>query len=238
MAAGIETIWPILAAAGGLTDPMLLGGLALISMCLLVLGLLRRKATKMAGPKDYTREAASRIREQHAIQQDMETLIVKLSEAARELNAQMDTRFAKLELVVAEADRKTAALEALLRKSETGRTVDILVGDEPAQPPPKPAPSAMHPVKNSSKSRKVQKQPSKAEQGRKNTPPPATSSVSATAKPAASDPKSSSVADPRYTKIYSLSDQGQSPVEIARTTGQTTGEIELILNLRKSRAGT
>jgi len=41
--------------------------------------------------------------------------------------------------------------------------------------------------------------------------------------------------DPERQAIYDLADQGKSPVEIAQATGKTTGEIELILSLRRSR---
>ncbi|NLX14804.1 MAG: hypothetical protein GXY44_14295 [Phycisphaerales bacterium] len=39
--------------------------------------------------------------------------------------------------------------------------------------------------------------------------------------------------DLRHEIVYELSDAGLTPIEIARDTGKTPGEIELILNLRK-----
>lgn len=39
--------------------------------------------------------------------------------------------------------------------------------------------------------------------------------------------------DLRHEIVYELADAGLTPVEIARDTGKTPGEIELILNLRK-----
>ena len=41
--------------------------------------------------------------------------------------------------------------------------------------------------------------------------------------------------DARHSEIFSLADAGRSPLEIARETGKTTGEIELILALRRTR---
>lgn len=38
--------------------------------------------------------------------------------------------------------------------------------------------------------------------------------------------------DPTHTKIYQLADAGMDPIEIARQTGQPTGQVELILALR------
>lgn len=39
--------------------------------------------------------------------------------------------------------------------------------------------------------------------------------------------------DLRHEIVYELADAGLTPIEIARDTGKTPGEIELILNLRK-----
>ena len=39
--------------------------------------------------------------------------------------------------------------------------------------------------------------------------------------------------DPVRRKIYELADAGRSIVEIAAEVGQPTGQIELILNLRR-----
>ena len=40
--------------------------------------------------------------------------------------------------------------------------------------------------------------------------------------------------DVRYTVVYELADAGFSPVDIAKDLGRTPGEIELILNLRRT----
>jgi len=41
--------------------------------------------------------------------------------------------------------------------------------------------------------------------------------------------------DPMHQEIYRLADEGKPPTEIARQLGRTTGEVELILNLRRDR---
>jgi hypothetical protein len=40
--------------------------------------------------------------------------------------------------------------------------------------------------------------------------------------------------DARYAVVYEMADGGRTPVEIARELGKTPGEVELILNLRRS----
>lgn len=59
--------------------------------------------------------------------------------------------------------------------------------------------------------------------------------------PSASDDESSNrptnptrEPDERHRQIYNLADQGRTPVQIAQELGTTTGEVELILNLRGS----
>jgi hypothetical protein len=45
--------------------------------------------------------------------------------------------------------------------------------------------------------------------------------------------QASSTQDPVKTRVYQLADQGVSALEIARTTGLPTGQVELMLGLRR-----
>lgn len=45
--------------------------------------------------------------------------------------------------------------------------------------------------------------------------------------------KKSAPANPAFGEVYDLADRGLSPVEIARQLGRPTGQVELILNLRR-----
>lgn len=47
------------------------------------------------------------------------------------------------------------------------------------------------------------------------------------------DPKPPRGADPTHARVHELADQGLSAVEIARAMGLPTGQVELILNLRR-----
>ena len=59
--------------------------------------------------------------------------------------------------------------------------------------------------------------------------------AAATASPATADaPAPARAVDPRHRRVYDLIDSGLSPVEAARETGQSVGEVELILSLRQS----
>ena len=175
--------------------PLMVLGVILIVASLGTIALRRRKKDYTPGLQDYMREQTSLLRQEKGVKDDMRSLYVQLSELARQINAQIDTRFAKLDQAVGDADRRIAALEALLRKAAGIRKLDVLVGDDNADP----ADPAAGPVEGSD--------------GAAPTGP---------------------ATDPRYTRIYELADAGNSLVEISRQTGHTTGEIELILNLRKS----
>lgn len=280
-----STVWAALADGLNWQTPT---GLMLFLLSIFGIAILRRKSVRTPTSRDYTREAAARIREQHGVKEDLETLMVQLSELARQLNGQMDTRYAKMEQALAEADRKIATLEALLRRASGGQNVDVIVGDQGVEPAAKPVNGG--PAGKTNKSRKASKQakrPEKTERraekaeglvsGATGAPgkeasiqqerPASAEAGSAAEMPGSAEQRQSSAArlqapqaepltaavtgsqtnapgskvtdktgtvDSRYGRIYSLADQGHSVVEIARQTGQTTGEVELILNLRKS----
>jgi len=190
VAAAVLTGTVLIAAARGdeLTGYLLLG-IILVAVSLIIVATRRRAADRAGSPREYAREQIARLREEHAVKSDMESLLVQLTELSREINAQIDTRFAKLEQAIADADERIAALEALLRRAAGIENVDVVVTDDGV-------------------SETETKRPESIE-----------------AEPA----------DPRYTRIYELADQGLSAVEIAQQVGQTAGEVELILNLRRGK---
>jgi len=119
-------------------------------------------------------QAAERIpslREQMEVRQNLQKLLVDLQDLARQINAHIDTRFCKLEVLIKEADEKIRQLQTL--------------GGTPASGP---------------------------------SLPPADETV-----------------DPQHALVYKLADLGKSPVDIARELGKNTGEVELILSLRRTR---
>ena len=118
----------------------------------------------------------------------MSELLVELQDLSRQITAQIDTRFAKLETVIADADGRIGRLERLLRRISEIEQLDVTLDDHTADPA----------LSNEEKSRTIR-------------------------------------IDPVHEQIYTLADKGLSAVEIARQLARTTGEIELILNLRRNR---
>lgn len=149
--------------------------LATIAAFLLLAGLRRKQRDRAAapthsGPRDAP-SLPSDLDKKERLRRDLEILIGELQDLSRKISAEIDTRFAKLEASIRDADRRIAVLNRLARDPEA--SVD----------------------------------------------------------PASVD---SAEADSRYGIVYELADAGFSCVEIAKDLGKTPGEIELILNLRRT----
>jgi hypothetical protein len=148
--------------------------LAAIAAFLLLTGLRRRqrdRSARSALPSPRLAKEPLNPDGKEKLRRDLENLIGELQDLSRKISAEMDTRFAKLEAAIRDADRRIAVLNRLSREMDekTGRT------------------------------------PSEPEDH-----------------------------DARYAVIYELADAGFSCVDIAKDLGKTPGEIELILNLRRT----
>ncbi len=158
-------------------------------LCLLIVGITamllistrRRVRQARSSPQAYTREQRSRLREEESVVQDMQELMVQLEDVSRGIQAQLDTKFAKLDSVIADADDRLDRLERMIRRCDGKPALEVTVDDQtPPAPPVVPRD------------------------------------------------------DPDRRLIFELADAGRSAVEIAQQTGQSTGEIELILALRNT----
>lgn len=141
---------------------------------------------KRADPLERTPSQLS-LSQQRAVEREMTSLLVEYEDMLRRMSAQLDTRSAKLELLIREADDKIGQLRAAEARA------DRLPMREAAAAfalPAESTPAPLHP--------KVQH-------------------------------------DPRYTEVYDLADQGQTPRQIAHALNRPFGEVELILALRGAR---
>ncbi len=170
------------------------GAMAVVAvLCFMMLRTTRRKLSERgASPREFAREQVARLKDQHHMKGDMEELLVELQELSRNINAQIDTKFAKLEASIRSADERIARMEQLQAALPERETFDTLLTDDQLLDRPAAAPAA---------------------------------------------PAPRVAIDPRRRTIFDLADAGKSPLEIAQQTGEPTGEVELILSLRKS-AGT
>ena len=66
--------------------------------------------------------AFASLSSQRAVERQMQNLLVELSEMARQISAQLDTRSSKLELLIAQADEKIAMLQRLSHQTALSST--------------------------------------------------------------------------------------------------------------------
>jgi hypothetical protein len=84
-----------------------------------------RPMSRRKDPLDRPPAFAS-LSQQRTVERQMQNLLVELSEMARQITAQLDTRAGKLEALIKEADEKIAAMHSQNNGSS----------DAPAAPPP------------------------------------------------------------------------------------------------------
>ncbi len=90
-----------------------------VAAFLLMLSLRRRLGRRGWEPPEDTpvRRAPSVPQGEARIRRDMEELLVELQDLSRKISAEIDTRFAKLEAVLRDADRRIAVLNRLSRET-------------------------------------------------------------------------------------------------------------------------
>ncbi len=211
----LDAIADMLADAGDMSLQKSLMLAAAVALFTFVLLRHYRRRTMGASPKQYSREIDTATQKSVALKRDMERLLVELNELARQINGQIDTRYAKLEQTMSDADRRIKALRVLIRAAKTElkavldesgssaadeddlslESLDITIGDEDDEPAPILSADA----------------------------------AGATDSPSEDPPDASEDVNRR---IYELSDQGRQALEIAQQLDRNVGEVELILNLR------
>lgn len=209
---------------GGFTDNFDKGMLSLLMMLsaiAIMLILMRRHQFRSATRRDVSREQIARLRDQRNLQQSMDELLLQIEEMSRQVSAQLDTKYAKLELVIRDADERIARLENLLGRRET------------AAAPVAAAPSGtMDSTRAANVSRAREKTRSViAATDRQTFAEASPASGTSGGKP----PISRENDDPRFKQIYDLADAGHTPIQTAEALALPLGEVELILNLRKFR---
>ncbi|MCB9854635.1 MAG: hypothetical protein H6818_03025 [Phycisphaerales bacterium] len=157
-------------------------------------GVSSRRATNDGADAETTRVVR--------LKREMEQLLVELNEFAREVNAQIDTRFAKLERSIADADRRISELKRLRGESPASNETDDSVLRANRE--------AAEGVRDRlSRARTAMAQPMNQ-----------------------SGPRAGAGTLSKEDAVYQLADGGKSSIDIARVLKCTVGEVELILNLR------
>jgi hypothetical protein len=116
---------------------------ALAMLALFYMAVLRPMMRRKKDPLERG-SGFSSLSQQRAVERQMQNLLVELSEMSRQITAQLDTRSAKLELLIKEADEKIAALKRLGASEASAPASPILEDPEPAGSLP-PAPVEIDP---------------------------------------------------------------------------------------------
>jgi hypothetical protein len=100
-------------------DPAAYIALLLGGMVLIYLAVLRPMMRKRKDPLENA-PARTGFAQQRAVERDMQHLLVEYEQMIRNMTAGLDTRAAKLELLISEADEKLAALRAATAAAADG----------------------------------------------------------------------------------------------------------------------
>lgn len=168
------------------TQFLMLAG-AILALTFVMISTRRRIRASRADQGPSARETYRRLSQETETKRDLEAVMLELDQLARHTMGRLDTKFAKLEVVVRDADERIQTLTRLLRTQGGESPLDLTVADVPAE--------------NGTD-----------EKARAAPAPP----------------------EPRHAAVYQLADAGLSPLDIARELDRTTGEIELILSLRRT----
>ena len=220
------------ASGGGYATLLAVMGLVTISLTMLRNRYRRRpQITRPANPAT----PRSSLTLDTAARRSLEQTILQLEEAAREVNAQLDTKFVRLERVITHADQRIARLEALLRQAgEVAEERTFGAGGLTASEAASEAASG--------KANAPTKAPAQAAAEPRGTRAAANGDGAAPAPPIANPPappparpRGPVPANPLHARIAALAEQGKAAIEIAKAVKMPLGEVEVVLNLRKFR---
>lgn len=103
----------ILSAIDGTNNGMMMLLLVLAATVIMIV-LLRRHQFRSTTRREVARDHIARVRDQHQLRDSMGELLLELEEVSRRVAAQIETRYAKLEAVIRDADHRIARLEQLV----------------------------------------------------------------------------------------------------------------------------
>jgi hypothetical protein len=91
---------------------------------------------KLKGRKDpLERRPALSVSQQKQLERDMSNLMVEMLETARQMTAQLETRAARLEVLIQQADERVAALKACTANATSSPPAEIPAIDRTETPP-------------------------------------------------------------------------------------------------------
>jgi ABC-type transporter Mla subunit MlaD len=196
---------------------MLLAGVVLLTFFSLML--VRRNRQRSQANSRRVRAEFESLRQHKALRGSLDDLLLQIEEMARRVNAQLDTKFAKLETVVHHADERIRRLERLVQEAAAARAAMSRTAAE--SPPQTAAQAPGHPPQvdvliddpPTVEPQAAETQPAQAPPAERPTPAPATYN--------------------QMKRVYELADHGLTALKIAEKLHLPIGEVELVLNIRR-----
>lgn len=109
---------------------------------------MRRRREGGPSPRAYAREQLAHLKEKKAVHDELGEIMIQLQQVTREINAQLDAKFLRLERVVRDADERIARLEKASpppKSAPPKRRLDVTVGQNPRRQPKTTKPDATTP---------------------------------------------------------------------------------------------
>jgi hypothetical protein len=178
---------PGLGDAGGITPTqIILLVMAIVALTLLMLSTRRRIVDlRRRSGADSARERYSGLQKEAEAKHDVEQVMLELEKLSRQIHGRIDTKLARLETLIRDADQRIERLSRLAEAPGGGAGLEVTLDHEEPRP----------------------------------------------------TPKTGEVGEDWHAAVYRAADGGMSAVQIAQEVGRTTGEVELLLALRKTRSG-
>lgn len=112
-------------------------GLIIAITALMLISTRRKWRESQNSPRSYTRELYKRLKEEKTTISDVQEVMLELEQLARNIHGQIDTRFAKLEKAIHDADERIEQLSRLIRAAGGQPAIDVTVTDKtPTGPAP------------------------------------------------------------------------------------------------------
>lgn len=194
--------------AGLSSRQALMFALGLAGLTVLIASTSRRIQRSRRSNTESVRERYDALQKKAAATRDVEHVMIELDQLSREVQGKLDTKIAKLEKLLRDADGRIARLSAETTKP-LSRRVDVTLDEE--------SPVELH-----------------GSTGNRGEMLGTTGNKDRGSRVIAESSRAAVEIESPHAHLYRLSDEGLSPVEISKKTGRMVGEVELILSLRKA----
>ena len=116
---------------------IILLALAVGGLTILMISTYRRTRERRLQPRTSARDRYTQLQNKAATTRDVERVMLELDQLARQIHGRIDTRFAKLEAVIRDADERIDHLSRLIRADRGDAAIDVtLESEDPHMPFP------------------------------------------------------------------------------------------------------